>query len=45
MTEDIAREIIDQATRKTELLTKSAQAFLEWTTWEDVPIRLRAAGG
>ena len=35
VTEDIAREMIDQASRKAEPLSKSAQAFVEWATGED----------
>ena len=45
VTEDIAREMIEQASRKVEPLSKSAQAFVEWATGEEVPVALRAAGG
>ena len=42
ITEDIAREILERAARKAEPLSKAAQAFVEWTTREDVPAMLRA---
>ena len=37
VTEDIAREMLDLARRKAEPLSKSAQAFVEWATGDDVP--------
>jgi hypothetical protein len=42
VTEDIARELVRRAGRKAEPLSRSAQAFAEWATGEDVPFRLRA---
>src|SRR5215207_5148306 len=36
VTEDVAREILDLAHRKAEPLSKSAQAFVEWATGEEV---------
>jgi hypothetical protein len=40
VTEDIAREILDLAHRKAELLSKPAQAFVEWATGDEVPANL-----
>jgi hypothetical protein len=40
VSEDIAREMIEQASRKAEPLSKSAKAFVEWATCEDVPANL-----
>ena len=40
VSEDIAREMVDQASRKREPLSKSAQAFVEWATGEEVPANL-----
>ena len=40
VTEDIAREILDHAHRKAEPLSKSAQAFVEWATGDEVPANL-----
>jgi hypothetical protein len=40
VTEDIAREILDIAHRKAEPLSKSAQAFVEWATGDEVPANL-----
>ena len=40
VTEDIAREILDLAHRKAEPLSKSAQAFVEWATGDEVPANL-----
>lgn len=40
VTEDIAREMIDQASRKAERLSKSPQAFVEWATGDEVPANL-----
>jgi hypothetical protein len=39
-TEDVAREMLDRAARKTEPLSKPAQAFIEWATGDDVPAHL-----
>ena len=41
VTEDIAREMIDQASRKAQPLSATAQAFVEWATGENVPTHLR----
>src|SRR5215212_3198172 len=41
VTEDIAREMLDIAHRNAEPLSKSAQAFVEWATGEEVPVTLR----
>lgn len=41
VTGDLAREMINRAARKAEPLSKSAQAFVEWATGEDVPLKLR----
>ena len=40
VTEDIAREMLDQAHRRAEPLSKSAQAFVEWATGDEVPANL-----
>ena len=40
ITEDIAREIVDRAARKAELLSKGAQQFVEWAMGEDVAAAL-----
>ena len=40
VTEDIAREMIEQASRRAEPLSKPAQAFVEWATGEELPVHL-----
>lgn len=40
VTEDIAREILDNASRAAEPLSKPAQAFVEWAIGDDVPANL-----
>ena len=40
VTEDIAREMLDRAHRRAEPLSKSAQAFVEWATGDEVPANL-----
>jgi hypothetical protein len=40
VTEEIAREMLEQASRKAEPLSKSAQAFVEWATGEEVTANL-----
>jgi hypothetical protein len=44
VTEDIAREMLDLASRAAEPLSKPARAFVEWATGEDVPVMLRPEG-
>ena len=45
VTGDIAREMLDRTHQRAEPLSKSAQAFVEWATGEEVPVTLRAEGG
>ena len=40
VTEDLAREILERAHRAAKPLSKSAQAFVEWATGDDVPANL-----
>ena len=40
VTEDIARDMLELAHRKAELLSKPAQKFVEWATGEAVPANL-----
>jgi len=42
VTEDIAREMLDQAHSRAEPLSKPARAFVEWATGDEVPVNLQS---